>query len=70
MVNNVKVFLECLQIKGGKINSLSVTEEESYRQEWFLKVVPPNLRQKAINSYCFNKDGCIGYLFLCSCEYA
>jgi len=63
MTNDAREFISYLQNNGVIITNMSDKEEEAYRQEWFERVVPCDKRQKAIDSYCFDKDGCGGYLW-------
>ena len=56
-------FIRALRNSGVEIVELTSDEEALYRREWFNRVVPAGKRQKAIESYCFDRDGCSGYLW-------
>ena len=63
MGNDTDRFTTYLHCKGAEIINLTSCEEEVYRQEWFTRVVPANMRQKAIASHCFDEGIYNGYLW-------
>lgn len=42
---------------------LTVEETRQYKQEWFEKIVPEDQQKRAVDCYCFDKDGYCGYLW-------
>ncbi len=42
---------------------LNDKQSEAYMYEWFDKIVPADKKQKALECYCFSKDGYCGYLW-------
>ncbi len=38
-------------------------QSKAYMYEWFEKIVPADKKQKALECYCFSKDGYCGYLW-------
>lgn len=63
MWNETNKFIDRLHRNDIGFMELTPQEIESHRQEWFINFVPSDKRAIALNSYCFDNDGCCGYLW-------
>lgn len=63
MLNKIEKFIDFLNHNGIEFTKLTPPEIEAYKQEWFNNFVPMEKQEKAINSFCFDKDGFCGYLW-------
>lgn len=52
-----------LRGKNIKASKLSPSQIDAYEKEWFGRIVPVDLREKALECYCFPRDGFSGYLW-------
>lgn len=63
MERESNAFISYLKRAGISIVRMTPSDEDDYRKKWFEKVVPADKQQRAIDSYCFDKDGYSGYLW-------
>jgi len=61
--SNANEFIAILQDKGVEIIEFSSHEKDTYRQEWFKRIVPANKQQKARESYCLARSGFLWHVF-------
>ncbi|MDR1130806.1 MAG: DUF4275 family protein, partial [Oscillospiraceae bacterium] len=63
MWNNADTIVAFLHQRDIAYVELTAQEAEAYKHEWLNRFVPKDKHQEAIDSYCFDKDGCCGYLW-------
>jgi hypothetical protein len=63
MLNNTEILFAFLQKNSIYFEELTPQEVECFKLEWFDKFVPVDKREEARKCYCFDNDGCCGYLW-------
>lgn len=63
MLDKRKIYTDWLKHNGIDYIEINPENIDSYKQEWFEHFIPMELREEAINCYCFDKDGYCGYLW-------
>ena len=58
-----KTYIDFFSRNGIEYIEIAPLDVDTYRQQWFDNFIPSDKKEKAIDSYCFNKDGCCGYLW-------
>lgn len=62
-MDEIHEFMDLLIQNKIGYTELTDSEVEAYKNVWFETFVPEEKRERAIDSYCFDKDGYCGYLW-------